>query len=171
MKVRLATLADVPTLTILGQRVHAETRFAAYDYDAVRVADNLAGIIELGQNTNGTHCLLLAEDGRSEVAGVLIGLIERHLFSDLAVANVLVYYVFPDKRMSGAGFRLITAFRKWAENRSAFEICIGINSAAHVHRTDRFLTRIGFQRTGGNYSMQSRSGSPVLTEEANDGVR
>ena len=161
MKIRFATVADVPALTALGRRAHAQTRYAAYDYDEIRVADNLAGIIEIGQNGKGTHCLLLAENDRGDIAGVLIGLIERQLFSDLPVANVLVYYVLPDKRMTGAGFRLITAFRKWAENRSAFEICVCVTSAAHVQRTDRFLTRIGFQRMGCNYSLHSRSERPA----------
>ncbi|MDO8300473.1 GNAT family N-acetyltransferase [Lacisediminimonas sp.] len=155
MKIRYANTNDVPTLAILGRRIHAETRFAAFDYSTLRVTENLYDIIELGQNERGTNCLLIAEDERGSIAGVLIGVIERHLFSDLPVASVMVYYVFPEKRMSGAGFKLISAFRRWAENRSAFEICVGINSATQLERSDRLLTRIGFERTGGNYSLQS----------------
>lgn len=160
MKVRYGTTNDVSALAALGSRIHAETRFAAYDYSMMRVQESLHSMISLGQNERGTNCVLIAEDDHGNIAGILIGVIERHIFSDLPVASVMVYYVFPDKRMSGAGFRLITAFRKWADNRAAFEICVGITSALQLHRTDRFLTRIGFERTGGNYSLQSKSERP-----------
>jgi hypothetical protein len=55
--------------------------------------------------------------------------------------------------MGGAGLRLLTAFRGWAENRRVFELSVGINSGANLDKTDRFLTRLGFKHTGGNYVM------------------
>jgi hypothetical protein len=154
MKVRYACSIDVPALAELGKRAHAETRFSVYDYSMTRITENLHHLIEIGQNERGTNCLLIAEDDGGNIAGVLIGVVERHIFSDLPVASVMVYYVFPKKRMSGAGFKLICAFRRWAENRSAFEICVGVTSGSDIHRSDRLLTRIGFERTGANYSLQ-----------------
>ena len=55
------------------------------------------------------------------------------------------YDVLAEKRMGGAGLRLLTAFRKWAENRGAHELSTGVNM-------DRFLRKLGFRLTGGNYS-------------------
>lgn len=164
--IRCATLEDVPALIELGRRVHGETRFSEYDYNLTRVTENVTNIIKIGQNTRGTHCFFIAQDDQGEAAGVLIGVIERQLFSDLPVANVIVYYVFPNKRMSGAGFKLLSAFRKWADARSAFEICVGINSAAQIGRTHRFLMRVGFRQTGGNYSLQAKSERPALNRPA-----
>jgi hypothetical protein len=160
MKVRYANSSDVRAIADLGRRIHAETRFAAYDYSLIRVTENLRNIIDVGQNDKGTHCVLLAEDNDVEVAGILIGTINRTLFSGQPIAGVLVYYVFKDKRMRGAGFKLLWAFRKWAENRSAYEISVNIHNGAYIQRTDRFLTRLGFRHTGGNYSLQGKSERP-----------
>jgi len=55
--------------------------------------------------------------------------------------------------MSGAGLKLLTAFKKWAENRGAYELAVGINSGADLKQMDSFLRKLGFQMTGGNYSM------------------
>ncbi|MDO8300721.1 GNAT family N-acetyltransferase [Lacisediminimonas sp.] len=160
MKVRYATTGDVRAIADLGRRIHAETRFAAYDYSLIRVTESLRNIIDFGQNEKGTHCVLIAEDDAGEVAGLLIGMISKPLFSDQSVAGVLVYYVFKDKRMRGAGFKLLWSFRKWAEKCSAFEICVNIHNGAQIQRTDRFLTRLGFRHTGGNYSLQGKSERP-----------
>jgi hypothetical protein len=69
------------------------------------------------------------------------------------VASVIHYDVLPEKRMGGAGLRLLTAFRGWAENRSVFELSVGINSGTDIERMDKFLKRLGFRLTGGNYSL------------------
>jgi L-amino acid N-acyltransferase YncA len=165
MNVRLATPADIAALVKVGHRIHSETRYAAYDYNLERVTVNLTDIVCRQQDQHGTHAVFIADDHRQEIVGVLIGAIERHIFSDLPVANMLVYYVFPDKRMSGAGFKLLTAFRRWAENGAAFEVCASINSAVHLERSDRFLVRLGFLRTGGNYSLRTRSIRPALNRQ------
>jgi len=153
MKIRLATLSDIPAGVELGRRMHAVTRFAAYDYDGERVARNLRGFIEIGQNGKGSHCFFVAADSAGQMVGVLLGCVERHFFSDLPVASVIHYDVLPERRMSGAGLRLLTAFRMWAENRGVFELSVGVNSGVEIEKMDRFLTRLGFARTGGNYSM------------------
>lgn len=153
MKIRFATLNDVSACVEGGRRMHALTRFAAYDYNAQRVAQNLKAVIETGQNVKRTHCFLVAEDDAGQIIGALIGCVERHFFSDLLVASVIHYDVLPEKRMSGAGLKLLTAFRKWAENRGVFELCVGINSGVELEKMDRFLQRLGFRQTGGNYSL------------------
>lgn len=164
MKIRYATSNDVAAGVELGRRMHAMTRFAAYDFNAERVAQNLRAVIETGQTTHGTHCFFVAEDGSGQVIGALIGCVERHFFSDLPVASVIHYDVLPERRMSGAGLRLLTAFRKWAENRGVFELSVGINSGVELEKMDRFLTRLGFRPTGGNYSLvlrkQAAGGGP-----------
>ncbi len=153
MKIRFATLNDIPAGIEVGRRMHALTRFAAYDFNAERVGHNLRAVIETGQHAKGTHCFLVAEDDSGQIVGALIGCVERHFFSDLRVASVIHYEVLPERRMSGAGLKLLTAFRKWAENREVFELSVGINSGVELERMDRFLRRLGFRQTGGNYSL------------------
>jgi len=158
MKIRFATLADVQPCVEAGRTFHAMTRFAAYDYNPDRVAQNLRAVIETGQNGQGTHCFFVAEDSQGKFSGGLIGCAEKHFFSDRLVASVIHYDVLPEKRMSGAGLKLLTAFRKWAENRGVFELSVGINSGVEMEKMDRFLRRLGFAPTGGNYSLTLGAG-------------
>ncbi len=157
MKIRFATLEDVPAVVEAGREFHAMTRFAAYEYNVERLSENLRGVISAGQNKNGTHCFFVAEDDQGKFCGGLIGCAERHFFSHQLVASVIHYDVLPDKRMSGAGLKLLTAFRKWAENRGAFELSVGVNSGIDMDKMDRFFKRLGFEQTGGNYSMVIRN--------------
>lgn len=150
MKIRFATDEDIPAFVELARTFHALTRFRTYDFNADRLIANFKGVID---NPRGTHCFFVAEDSEGKQIGGLIGCVESHFFSDKLVASVVHYDVLPEKRMGGAGLRLLTAFKKWAENRGAFELSAGVNSGTDIDKTDRFLRKLGFQRTGGNYSM------------------
>lgn len=153
MKIRFATIEDVPTFVELGKRFHEMTRFHVYEYNADRVTEQLHAVIHNGQNQKGTHCFFVAEDSSGQPVGGLIGCVEKHFFSDHLVASVIHYDVLPEKRMGGAGLKLLTAFRKWAENRGVAELSAGVNSGVGLEKMDRFLQRIGFKQTGGNYSL------------------
>lgn len=157
MKIRFATQEDIPALVEVGRRIHAETRFKQFAFRPDRVAENLAAVIK---DTRGVHCFLVAEDSAGLAVGGLLGSIERHLFSDQFVATLIDLVVLPDKRMSGAGLRLMLAFRQWAENRGAGEVNAGVSSGVALERMDRFFRRLGFRFIGGNYSMTIK---PVVT--------
>lgn len=148
--VRHANLKDIPSFVEAGRLVHDATRYHIYDYDTRKVANTLQGIVE---NPQGGYCFIIAEDGSGQPVGWVIGCVERHFFSDQVVASVINYGVMPDRRMSGAGLKLLTAFRKWAENRGAFELCAGVNSGVDIEKMDRFLKKLGFRLTGGNYAI------------------
>lgn len=153
MNIRFATLDDVPTFVEMGKQFHQNTRFRVYEYKPSRVAEQLRSVVHIGQNEKGTHCFFVAEDSQGQAVGGLIGCVEKHFFSEQLVANIIHYDVLSERRMSGAGLRLLTAFRKWAENRGAVELSAGVNSGVELAKMDRFLQRLGFQQTGGNYSL------------------
>lgn len=162
MKIRYGAVSDIESCVVLGQKLHAVTRFASYQYQPQRVAQQLSALIVKGQNIKGSHCMLIAEDSAGVIVGCLIGCVECHLFSDQLVASIAHYLVLPERRLSGAGLRLLTAFRNWAQQRGAFELNAGVNSGVDMERMDRFLRRLGFRPTGGNYAMalQCPSASP-----------
>lgn len=162
MNIRFATLDDVPTFVEMGKRFHELTRFRVYDYNPSRVADQLRAVIHTGQNEKGTHCFFVAEDSQGQPVGGLIGCVEKHFFSDQLVATIIHYDVLPEKRMSGAGLRVLAAFCKWAENRGAVELSAGVNSGVELEKMNRFLQRLGFQQTGGNYSLPL---TPITTSK------
>jgi N-acetylglutamate synthase-like GNAT family acetyltransferase len=102
---------------------------------------------------HGSHCFFVAEDSAGTPVGGIIGCVEPHFFSNRLVASVIHYDVLPEKRMGGAGLRLLMAFKKWAENRGAVELNAGVNSGTDLEKLDSFLRRLGFKLTGGNYSL------------------
>lgn len=150
MKIRFATQQDVPVFVELGRRFHAMTRFRVYDYDSRRMTESLNAVV---RNPRGSHCFFVAEDSTGEAIGALVGCIEQHFFSSQLVASVIHYDVLPEKRMGGAGVRLLMAFKQWAQNRGAVELNAGVNSGTDLEKLDRFLRRMGFHMTGGNYSL------------------
>ncbi len=153
MNIRFATAEDIDACIAIGRRLQQLTRFARYPYEPDRVRQQLGRLIDIGQHGRHSHCLLLAEADDGQLAGGLIGCIESHLFSTLPVASVIVYGVLPERRMSGGGLRLMKAFVAWARQRGALEVNAGINSALDTGRSERFLQKIGFVRTGGNYAL------------------
>lgn len=162
MKIRFATMEDIPAIVELVPKFQANTRFRSYDFNPQRVRDNLRVAIE---NPRGTHCVFVVENAEGEPVGGLIGCVEKHFFTDQMVASVIQYNLLPENRMGGAGIKLLTAFKKWAENRGAFELAVGITSGTDLKQMDRFLRKLGFQMTGGNYSM-ALSPETVAEQEA-----
>ncbi|MHB0986822.1 MAG: GNAT family N-acetyltransferase [Sulfuricella sp.] len=150
MAIRLARLEDIPALVEIGHAYHSESRFKAYDYDSAKLAANLEGLIK---DTTGARCFFVADDKEQKPYGLLMGCIESYFFSNCLVAQSILFWVHPDYRGGSAALKLVTTFKKWAENRSVFEIAIGVNSAVHIDRADKFFKKLGFQLTGGNYSM------------------
>lgn len=150
MKIRNARLDDVPILVQLGANYHSQTRFRNFDYKPQKVAQTLAAVI---QHKAGSHCFFVAQKDDGELVGGLIGCMEAHIFSDRPVATLVHYDVNRESRMSGAGYRLLLAFKKWAANRQAAELNVGINSGVDLARMDGFLKKLGFELTGGNYSI------------------
>lgn len=148
MKIRLAEYDDIPECVALGKKFQELTRFNAYDYNAERVEERLKSVID---NAENKYVFFLAEDNEGMLLGALIGCLERHFFSDEIVASLIHYDVLPEKRMNGAALRLMIAFRKWAENRGAFELSIGVNSGEGVENLKSFFERLGFLQVGYNF--------------------
>lgn len=160
MLIRNATSTDITRLVQFGYLIHAESKFSTLTFDPDKVRETLESIVE---SDKGTHCCFIAESADRELIGVFIGCVEEYFFSRSLMAHSILIYVHPKWRGSSAALKFIHSFRKWAMNREALEICIGVASGVTIGRTDRFLKRLGFSVTGGNYSMVIR--------EQNEGER
>lgn len=151
MAIRVATLEDISTLVEIGRVSHEESRFKRYGYDPVKLAANLKALIE---DRTGVRCIFVADDADKRPYGILMGCIESHFFANEPVAQLIYFWVHPAHRRGGsAALKLVTTFRKWAENREAFELSVSINSGVRIDRTDKFFKKLGFKLTGGNYSL------------------
>ena len=149
--IREATLEDLPGLLELGREGVAESRFSALTFDPEHYTESLRGVILSEKNT---HCLLLAVNAEGAPVGALLGALERYFFAAERVAGALGLYVTPASRGGPAAVKLITAFRRWALNRGAAELSIGVTSGLDLKRTDRFLRRLGFRASGANYVLR-----------------
>lgn len=151
MPIRMARLEDIPALVEGGRRMHALTRFKHFDYLPEKVARSFEAII-LDQRNK--YIFMVAESAAGEIVGALIGVLERHIFSDALIASVIHFDVLPEKRMGRHALKLMLAFEAWAERTSALEISFGQNSAEapkDVSSFDRLLRRQGYKLCGANY--------------------
>lgn len=159
MPIRFATLQDIPALVELGRRMHQHTRFKAFNYEPARVAANFGQLIQQGHSK---YVFMVAADADGQMVGGLIAVLERHIFSDQAVASVMHYDVLPERRMGGYGVRLLKAFEQWCENRQVIEINLGVNSLTEMDSVGRFVCKMGYSKVGENFvrSLESVPVSP-----------
>ncbi|UUZ65902.1 hypothetical protein LP417_13290 [Polaromonas sp. P1-6] len=83
--------------------------------------------------------------------GVLLAVLEQHIFSEQLVASVMHYDVLPESRMGGYGVRLLRAFEQWCKNRKVVEISLGINSLTEMDVVGGFVRKMGYLKVGENF--------------------
>jgi GNAT superfamily N-acetyltransferase len=130
-------------MVALGKRMHAIKRFRTMPYSEERVARLLRAALQEGRDR---YVCFLAEDAQGQLAGGLVAVLERHIFTEQVTASVMQYEVLPEKRMGGHGLRLMKAFEQWARNRQVAEISFGVNSGDGYAQVGTFARRIGFSR-------------------------
>ena len=148
MPIRFANTDDVPGMVALGQRMHAITRFKHFTFDGERLAQALRAALTDGKNR---YTFFVAIDSQGKLVGVLLAVLEQHIFSSQLTASIMHYDVLPESRMGGWGVRLLRAFELWARNRQIFEISFGINSGAEQESVGRFAQKMGFEKVGENF--------------------
>jgi len=152
VSVRLArTEADIDAMVALGRLLHAESRYRAYPLDDARMR-------EIGRRgLGGNPGLIVAErDGRA--VGMAIVALGEHFFSPALTATVLLLYVEPQARGGMAAVKLLRAVRRWAAKNGAKDLHVNVTTGIKIDRTDRFLRRMGFRQTGGNYVLEGVAG-------------
>jgi GNAT superfamily N-acetyltransferase len=151
MTIRFACSGDISELIELGRRVKADTRFAPWPFDEQRVRRSLEHVLAPGQERYGA---LIAQSSSGAIVGGLLGVIERPMFTESLVANVMLFLVLPEHRMGGHAVQLLRAFEKWAKNRGVVEIVFGVNSGCDFERVGRFAQRMGYRKIGENYALR-----------------
>lgn len=140
---------DITTLVELGHLCHLESRFARLPYDAARVAQRLTYMIDKPLTTT---FFVAAHHASGAVHGLMIGSVDEYFFCRERVASSIFLLVHPQHRGGLAAIKMVMAFRAWAHARAAAEVYIGVASGVQMQRTGRFLSRVGLQLSGGNYS-------------------
>lgn len=140
--IREAAHADIGTLLLLAEAMHAESKWHRMHFDLEKTAVLFRHLID-----HPTGCVLVAErDG--EVIGGMAGWCDEHFFSQDKFAGEFGVFVQPGKRGGIAAARLLRAFRAWAINAGAAFIEVGITTGVHVERSAKLYEALGFQRAG-----------------------
>ena len=151
MRIRFAKLDDVKAIMALGQTMMEESRFGSYNFNADKTRDLIKHMLI---NQPATNCILLAETNQGELVGMLAGYLVEFFFCDGNMVQDRVYYVLPKHRGSSAAFKLILAFRRWAESKQANELSINMSVAIDMERFNKFMTHLGFACCGSNFAMR-----------------
>jgi GNAT superfamily N-acetyltransferase len=147
ISIRSASPIDWPKVMHLALVMHAESRFSKFQLNK----EKLQKTIEEQSNNPRVACCLLAENSDGTVVGMLLGYTVDLFFTDVRIAQDRVFFVLPEFRGCSAAVRLLTAFRKWAENRNVQEININMSVAIDMPRFERFMTHMGFTNCGSNF--------------------
>lgn len=153
VRVRLAqNAADLAAMMALGRQLHAQSRFHGLVLDEVRLA-------EIGRRglEDGNPGLLIAEHDGIAV-GMAIVILGEYFFSPARTATVQLIYVAPTARGGPAAVKLLRALRAWARQNQAHDLHVNVTTGIDAARTDRFLRRMGFLQTGGNYVLEAVDG-------------
>jgi GNAT superfamily N-acetyltransferase len=143
MKLRDATLDDVPALLALGQRMHAESpRFSLIEFDSDRLQMTLEQILAAPGG------FLMVGEHDSAIAGVMVALATQHWCSRDIVASEMALFVEPEFRGSMLGARLIRRYVTWARALGARLVTAGISTGVHVEETARLYEAVGMRRFG-----------------------
>lgn len=149
MKVRFATLEDIPLILDMGEAMVAESRFQPYGLNREKTASVLVSMI--GQPKHST--ILLAERGDGETVGMLAGYVVDFFFCDALIAQDRFFFVKPEARGSSAAVKLLLAFRRWAEARKVRELNLNMSVAVEMRRFNKMMTKLGFRCSGSNFSL------------------
>lgn len=154
MKIRFARPEDIDTILDLGAAMIGESRFCGYGLNR----DKTRRVIEVMVGQPENACVLLAQRDAGEVSGMLAGYIVDYFFCDAVVAQDRWFYVKPEYRGSPAAFKLLLAFRRWAEGRRVSELNINMSVAIDMARFNKFMSRLGFSCCGSNFSLALANG-------------
>lgn len=146
MKLRLATINDLPDLVVLGRQLHQESTFSAMDYDGEIVKESLADLI------NKNQFVVVAEDINGIVVGVMAGSVNQSWFGNDLIASDLVLLIRKDRRGGVIAVRLIQHFVHWAKLAGAKQIRPGVTTGNK--NAEALYERLGFQRCGSTYFME-----------------
>lgn len=140
--IRNATHDDIPAMLVLGEAMHAESRFAHRTWQTEKVRALMAWLID---DADG---LMLVYDHQGVPVGGFLGMVQDHWCTDSRESCDLALYVLPAFRGTIAAARLLMKYREWARGRGAESRLLGITTGVDLATSTKLYERIGFQHVG-----------------------
>lgn len=142
MRVRVATLPDVPAMVALGQDFIKEApNYQSRPYLAENAAKHFTGLIK-----GGGVVILVEQD--QQIIGGFVGRIGGDWFNNTKIAFDDVLYVKPEFRKTRAAYVLIQTFIGWAVGMGADRIQCGTTTGVESNACIRLYKHFGFTEYG-----------------------
>jgi len=140
--IREATLADVGSLLVLAEQMHAESRFSPRRFSVDKMAALFQSLI-----ASDTGVVLVAEQA-GELLGVFAGYVAEDWFGPDLAAGDFGLFVRPDRRGAVAAAGMVRRFVAWAQSKGVARPDLGISTGVHLDATTRLYRALGFQPVG-----------------------
>lgn len=154
--IRTATLLDIPRLLNLAEIYHGEIISAGHfipDWDAELAAVNMINTM----NSENGFAAVSIEDNKV-VAFLWAVSCCPVPWSSHKAADCLMFYVHPEYRGALHTYRLIRAFKVWAEGADCVETRISTASGLDTSRVERLFSKVGFKPLGTTYHILNKGG-------------
>ena len=140
--IREATVEDLDFMVASGSLMAKEGHYSIYGFNA----DKTRAVIEHMINAENGFVVVSESDG--VLKGWMLASCSEQWFSNDKVAYDLVLYFLPEYRGGSDAFRMVKAYREWAEGQGATEIRIGTTTGVNEDRTARLYEKAGFESFG-----------------------
>lgn len=143
---RDAIIADYPTLLDMAEEMHAESRFARFNFDRMK----LTGVFDLARERG---FFKVAEDKDRAIIGAMVAMAWEMWFGRDLQSSDMGLFVLPGKRGGIAAAQLVDAYVEWARSKGCAEIGIGTTTGVNTELAGRLYESRGFERVGAVYRM------------------
>lgn len=143
MGIRRATLADLPDILALGQKMHAESWYAYLPYDEDKIRATLELVLRDG--------FLAVYEVDGVLAGGMAGILCEFWFCREQMATDLALFIEPGRRGGIAAARLVQAFIVWARQAGAQEVSLAVSTGVRVRETGELFEAMHLRHVGGVY--------------------
>jgi len=140
------TVENIADVMVLGLEMHEEALPKKYPVDIEYAAQRCYENVILPEHAFGA----IAMDGEEPV-GMLMGQLAHYDWAPVMFAYNLIWYVKPARRGSMTAFRLLRMFERWAKEKGAVHVAIGLASGVRTKKTGKALSRAGYRHMGGNF--------------------
>lgn len=142
MKVRVATLPDIPILVLFGRDFMQESpHYQRREYDASKAEQHYKELLKTG-------ALFVVETATGDVVGGFAGGVGKDWFNNEKIAFDYVMYVKPDYRNTRAAYLLVDAFMSWAKIVGADRVQVGTTTGVKSRACTRLYQHFGLTEYG-----------------------
>jgi len=142
-------LENIRDVIALGQKMHQESAYADMPFDIEMAAQNIFDRIIKSDYGFG----LIAYKDTNPV-GLFAGALATHYFGPAFFAHDFAWYVTPKQRGSSIAIRMLKKFEKWAKDKGALEIHLGVTTGVSPDKTAKMFERMGYKYVGKNYTLK-----------------